>query len=79
MNLCRTCKYWALNEHMLGLGICTNCSVNIRVLPSDIRTAQDFGCILHETGFFPSIYSPEESGRILKDGTSFILSTPPQA
>lgn len=76
MNLCRSCKHWALNEHTLGLGLCTSIEVHLRTNPSGVRTTQDFGCILHEPGCFASIYAPDERGRILKDGAGFILSEP---
>ena len=73
MNYCRSCKYWARCDHMIGLGYCNNFEVAVRL--ANVRdggypsTAQDFGCILHEEGppNTPSMYPYEEQLAIYHD------------
>lgn len=71
MNYCRTCKYWARRDHMIGAGICVNVEALMRLVLLThvdlLMTAQDFGCVLHETGEPPtSIYNEEERVKIWK-------------
>lgn len=69
MNYCRTCKYWGRRDHMIGAGICVNVEAMLRLVASVdyLMTAQDFGCVLHETGDPPlSIYNEEERVKIWK-------------
>lgn len=66
MNYCRTCRFWALNDHMIGAGICTNVERGMRLVrEAGSLTAQDYGCVLHESGApVPSIYNSEEQASI---------------
>jgi hypothetical protein len=69
MNLCRSCKYWAVRAHAIGMGCCCNRDVQLRLFREEnILTAQDFGCVLHEEGpQWAAIYSDEEIERIRKE------------
>lgn len=72
MNFCRTCKYWSVNAHAIGQGVCMNAIRTMMATPdapsSILRTTQDFGCVCHETGDFGyKLFSPDESFKILQE------------
>ncbi len=72
MNLCRTCKYWAVRSDMVGAGNCININLAIKVITRDASgtfiTAQNFGCTEHEEGQCTAIIdSPEEHKRKLAE------------
>jgi len=51
MNRCRTCKYWSVNEHGIGVGFCLNTYANRLLLnPERLVTCQDFGCVFYDKG-----------------------------
>jgi hypothetical protein len=52
MNFCRTCKYWSVNGHKIGVGTCTNVYAQLRMSPNvSSEFAQNFGCPLHDPGY----------------------------
>lgn len=75
MNYCRTCKYWSVRGHAIGVGLCLNVDLSIRMIGQDhAYTCQDFGCVLHEQGECGALLeSKEERVKILGE---FIESTP---
>lgn len=67
MNFCRTCKHWAVSADMIGLGICQNVNVWFRIFPQELRTAQNFGCVLHADGECKSEISSREQQNTVID------------
>jgi hypothetical protein len=69
MNCCRICKYWYPNDHAIGMGVCRNVEVWMRIFPGSdaFRTAQDFGCMFHELGDPNYLLSIEDRTSIISD------------
>ena len=70
MNYCRTCKFWSQNPHAVGMGNCINMEMHMHILlpRSALVTSQDFGCVLHQSGYCTArLYPDEEADRIMQD------------
>ena len=67
-NMCRSCKYWSVWAHAIGMGSCTNFEAHSRVKVDHFFTCQDFGCLLHESGVNEAnVVSDEERKRIREE------------
>jgi hypothetical protein len=67
MNKCATCKYWYVNAHAIGFGVCRS-TARVLMTPTQLNlffTAWNFGCVAHESGErLESIWTDEEIKKI---------------
>ena len=67
MNTCATCSHWAVNAAAVGLGMCTNLDVQLRLIEHHTYlTTQDFGCPFHKEGKCDlNIWNDDDQGKLL--------------
>lgn len=65
---CRSCKYWSVNDNAIGLGMCRNPDMVLRLISIfHVHTTQNFGCVLHEEGKGNPMLEQEEGHKIFQE------------